>query len=69
MIICPKCRHEIYEYPCVHCGHNVHSGKIIRKTSSGFRTLKEVSIMWKAESADFRKTHKWQAYLKKNRKK
>lgn len=70
VIICPECRHEIYGLPCVHCGYDEHTGKITKKTSaSGNRTLKELGAMWKAESAEFRKTHKWNAYCKKHRKK
>lgn len=33
------------------------------------KTLKEVAAMWRAKSEKFRKTHKWQAFVKKHMKK
>lgn len=67
-MICPKCRHEIYEYPCTHCGYNVHSGKITKtKSAPGKLTLKEIGILWKAETPAFRKSMKWIDYIKTKR--
>lgn len=33
------------------------------------KTLSEVAAMWRAKSAQYKKTHKWQAFVKKHMKK